>query len=78
VEDSIAFATALKALSINVVDCSSGGLGGAVGDLSKSKAEACVARGYGFQVPFAERIRGETGIATMAVGLLVDPRQAEG
>ncbi len=31
----------------------------------------------GYQVPFAERIRRETGIATMAVGLITEPRQAE-
>jgi 2,4-dienoyl-CoA reductase-like NADH-dependent reductase (Old Yellow Enzyme family) len=28
-------------------------------------------------VPFAGRIRAEAGIATAAVGLIVDPRQAE-
>jgi 2,4-dienoyl-CoA reductase-like NADH-dependent reductase (Old Yellow Enzyme family) len=36
-----------------------------------------VPRGLGFQVPFAERIRREAGIATMAVGLILEPRQAE-
>ena len=28
-------------------------------------------------MPFAERIRKESGIATMAVGLITEPRQAE-
>jgi 2,4-dienoyl-CoA reductase-like NADH-dependent reductase (Old Yellow Enzyme family) len=28
-------------------------------------------------VPFAERIRAETGLATMAVGLITEPRQAD-
>ena len=30
-----------------------------------------------YQVPFAARIRRETGITTRAVGLIVDPHQAE-
>jgi len=71
VEDSIAFATALKAEGVDVVDCSSGGL---MGSATAAKGPP---RNYGFQVPFAERLRREAGIATMAVGLIVDPRQAE-
>ena len=31
----------------------------------------------GYQVPFAARIRNEAGIATVAVGLITDPRHAE-
>ena len=31
----------------------------------------------GYQVPFAERIKAETGLATIAVGLITDPAQAE-
>ncbi len=71
VEDSIAFATALKVEGVDVVDCSSGGL---MGSATAAKGPP---RNYGFQVPFAERLRREAGIATMAVGLIVDPRQAE-
>ncbi|MGY8960707.1 MAG: oxidoreductase, partial [Alphaproteobacteria bacterium] len=33
--------------------------------------------GYGYQVPYAEKIRTEAGIATMAVGLIVHAEQAE-
>jgi 2,4-dienoyl-CoA reductase-like NADH-dependent reductase (Old Yellow Enzyme family) len=33
--------------------------------------------GYGYQVPFAAAIREQAGIPTMAVGLVVDPAQAE-
>ncbi|GJD48407.1 NADPH dehydrogenase [Methylobacterium crusticola] len=69
-EDTLAFAHALKGLGADVIDCSSGGLAG-------SATAARVRRDYGFQVGFAERIRRETGLATMAVGLIVDPRQAE-
>lgn len=33
--------------------------------------------GPGYQVPFAERIRREAGIATAAVGLITAPAQAD-
>jgi len=33
--------------------------------------------GPGYQVPFAERIRAETGMTTMTVGLITEPAQAE-
>jgi 2,4-dienoyl-CoA reductase-like NADH-dependent reductase (Old Yellow Enzyme family) len=34
-------------------------------------------RGLGYQVPYAERIKKELAVGTMAVGLIVKPRQAE-
>jgi 2,4-dienoyl-CoA reductase-like NADH-dependent reductase (Old Yellow Enzyme family) len=33
--------------------------------------------GPGYQVPFADRIRRETGLTTIAVGLITEPEQAE-
>jgi 2,4-dienoyl-CoA reductase-like NADH-dependent reductase (Old Yellow Enzyme family) len=69
--DSLAFAAAMKALGVDVVDCSSGGIGGSA---TGSKR---VPRGYGFQVPYAAGIRREVGVATMAVGLITGPHQAE-
>jgi len=66
IEDSVRLASALKAEGVDVIDCSSGGFG--VYEYPS---------GYGFQVPFAARIRQEAGIGTMAVGMIVDPRQAE-
>jgi 2,4-dienoyl-CoA reductase-like NADH-dependent reductase (Old Yellow Enzyme family) len=39
----------------------------------KSRAD----RSPGFQVPYAERIRRDTGIKTMAVGVIISGRQAE-
>ena len=36
-----------------------------------------IAIGAGYQVPFAERIRREAGIATAAVGLITEPMQAD-
>ncbi|HYZ31107.1 MAG TPA: NADH:flavin oxidoreductase/NADH oxidase [Crenalkalicoccus sp.] len=70
-EDQIGFARALREAGVDVVDCSSGGIGG------PATAAKGPPRGYGHQVPYAARIRAEAGIATMAVGLIVDPRQAQ-
>lgn len=74
IQDSVAFAERLKALSVDVVDCSSGGIGGSA---TASSSPNAVRRGPGFQVPFARRIRQEADIATMAVGLIVDPTLAD-
>ena len=69
-EDSVALSRALASRGVDVIDCSSGGLHG-------SAVSALVPRALGFQVPFAARIRREAGIATQAVGLIVDGPQAE-
>lgn len=66
IEDSVALATALKAIGVDVIDNSSGGFG-----------VFHYPTGYGFQVPFAARVREGAGIMTMAVGLIVDAHQAE-
>lgn len=68
--DTVGFAHALKAAGVDVVDCSSGGILGAA-------TAGRVPRGPGFQVPYAQAVRDEAGIATMAVGLITDPAQAE-
>lgn len=70
IEDSVAFACEAKARGADLIDCSSGGLLG-------SATAARIPRGYGFQVPFADTIRREAGIATMAVGLILHPQQAD-
>jgi 2,4-dienoyl-CoA reductase-like NADH-dependent reductase (Old Yellow Enzyme family) len=69
-DDSVALARRLKALGIDVIDCSSGGIAG-------SATAARVKRTLGFQVPYAQRIRNDAGIQTMAVGLILDAHQAE-
>ncbi|HET9903617.1 MAG TPA: NADH:flavin oxidoreductase/NADH oxidase [Xanthobacteraceae bacterium] len=69
VESSIALAKGVKGLGVDVIDCSSGGMTG--------RPIAGVPVGYGYQVPYAERIRREAGIMTMAVGLIVHADQAE-
>lgn len=72
VEDTIALAKALKARGVDVIDCSSGGISG-----SSTLAVGRTRPKLGFQVPYAERVRREADIKTMAVGLIVDARQAE-
>jgi len=67
IEESIEYARRLKTMGVDVVDCSSGG----------SSMSAKIPVGPGFQVPFAERIRKETGILTMAVGMITEPAQAD-
>lgn len=69
-EDSIVLSSRLKAVGVDVIDCSSGGL-------TDGTIAASVPRGPGFQVPFAARIRREAQIATQAVGMIWDARQAE-
>jgi 2,4-dienoyl-CoA reductase-like NADH-dependent reductase (Old Yellow Enzyme family) len=69
-DDTVALARELKAREVDVVDCSSGGISGAA-------TAAQVTRSLGFQVPFAERVRKDAGIATMAVGLILEAQQAE-
>ena len=64
---SIAFAHQLKALGIDLIDCSGGGA------IPKVK----IPIGPGYQVPFAAAIRKEAGIATGAVGLITEAQQAE-
>jgi len=64
---SIELARRLRALGVDLVDCSSGGL----------VAHARVATGPGYQVPFAEAIRREADVATGAVGLITEPAHAE-
>ena len=70
IDDTIAFAREAKAYGADVIDCSSGGLMG-------SATAARIPRGYGFQLPFAKAVREGAEIMTMAVGLIVHPRQAE-
>jgi len=70
IEDSVLFARELKQRGVDLVDCSSGGIAG-------SPTASTLPRNYGFQLPYAERVRRDAGIATIAVGLIVDPRQAE-
>ena len=66
VDDQVQVARWLKAHGVDMVDCSSGGI-----------SSFAPPAGPGYQVPFAEKIRREAGIATMAVGLITAPEMAE-
>lgn len=66
-DDSVDLAIVLKDAGVDLLDCSSGG----------NLAHADIPAEPGYQVPFAERIRQETGMRTAAVGLITEPKLAE-
>lgn len=66
IEDMIQVARRLKAHGVDVLDCSSAG-----------NVPMPLSVGPGYQVPFAETIRREANIATMAVGLISTPELAD-
>ncbi len=67
VQQSVELSRSLKALGVDLIDCSSGAL----------VPHVKIPVGPGYQVPFARKIRAEAGIAAGAVGLITDPKQAE-
>ena len=79
-EDSVILARELAVRGVDVVDCSAGGIRGAAAfranDAGKPFGKGAE-RPPGFQVPYADRIRKEAAVKTMAVGVIVDPHQAE-
>jgi 2,4-dienoyl-CoA reductase-like NADH-dependent reductase (Old Yellow Enzyme family) len=70
-EQAVNLAKELKTKGIDVIDCSSGGI------LERSPMDSVRAQKYGYQVPYAEKIRQEAGMMTMAVGHIVHADQAE-
>jgi 2,4-dienoyl-CoA reductase-like NADH-dependent reductase (Old Yellow Enzyme family) len=64
---SIELARALKECGVDLIDASSGG----------NVASAKIPLGPGYQVPFAESIKRDAGIATGAVGLITTSAQAD-
>ena len=67
IDQSITLCKLLKQSGCDWIDVSSGGLA----------PDQVVPVGPGYQVPLSERIRQETGLITIAVGLITEPRQAE-
>ena len=66
-DDVVEVARQLKALGVDVIDCSSGG----------AVPQQKIPVGPGYQTRFAERIRREAQISTAAVGMITNPAQAE-
>ncbi|MCB2040660.1 MAG: NADH:flavin oxidoreductase/NADH oxidase [Burkholderiaceae bacterium] len=71
-DETIALVRALQSRGVDVLDCSSGG-----GISSYPTEGKRIARGLEFNADMAHRIRAATGITTMGVGLIIDPRHAE-
>ncbi|MFI5273829.1 MAG: oxidoreductase, partial [Ktedonobacterales bacterium] len=65
--DTVRLARLLRDEGVDVLDCSSGGIAPGIR----------VPLGPGYQVPFAAAVRRETGMPTVAVGLITQPSQAE-
>ena len=70
-EESVRLSRLLKDKGVDVIDCSSGGT------LARSPMDGERSKKYGYQVPYAEKIRREADIKTMAVGHIVHADQAE-
>ncbi|HEU4974228.1 MAG TPA: NADH:flavin oxidoreductase/NADH oxidase [Baekduia sp.] len=66
-DESLWLAGLLRDAGVDLIDCSTGG----------NVPQADIPVGAGYQVPFAEAIRHETGVLTGAVGLITAPEHAE-
>ncbi len=69
-EDSVVLAARLREVGVDMIDCTSGGVGA-------PPTLKAVVRPHGFQVPYADRIRREIAMPTMAVGLIRHAQHAE-
>ncbi|WP_326834070.1 NADH:flavin oxidoreductase/NADH oxidase [Amycolatopsis rhabdoformis] len=66
-DDTVRFAKELTAHGVDLMDVSTGA----------NVPDAKIIGGPGYQVPFAERVRTETGMPVAAVGLITEPAQAQ-
>jgi 2,4-dienoyl-CoA reductase-like NADH-dependent reductase (Old Yellow Enzyme family) len=67
VEDSVKLGSVLKDKGVDLVDCSSGG------NVYRAKIDV----GPMYQLPFAEKVKKESGIMTGAVGMITTAQQCE-
>ena len=67
IEGTVALSQALKARGCAAIHVSSGGV----------SPQQKITLGPGYQVPFAQRVKAEVGLPTIAVGLITEPEQAE-
>ena len=70
VADTLTIAPLLKAAGVDIIDCSSGGISG-------SATLQNTSRGPGYQVSYADAVKNQAHVASMAVGLILSPEQAE-
>jgi len=67
IDGTLALSHELKARGCAAVHVSSGGV----------SSQQAITLGPGYQVPFAQRVKAEVGLPTIAVGLITEPEQAE-
>lgn len=67
IDEAVELCRRLRDRGVDLIDCSSGG----------NVASAKIPIGPDYQVPFAERIRREAGVATGAVGFITSSAQAD-
>ncbi|RZT39451.1 NADH:flavin oxidoreductase/NADH oxidase [Cupriavidus agavae] len=67
IDGTLALSHALKARGCAAVHVSTGGV----------SPQQAIKIGPGYQVPYAQRVKAEVGLPTMAVGLITEPEQAE-
>ncbi|MGK4585817.1 NADH:flavin oxidoreductase/NADH oxidase [Kitasatospora sp. HPMI-4] len=66
-DDTVHLARELQARGVDLMDISTGA----------NVPDAKIVTGPGYQVPFAERVRNETGMPVAAVGMITEPAQAQ-
>lgn len=69
-EDTVETAKALQAAGVDMIDCSTGGIGG-------RERPRRMTLGQGFQAPFAAQVRSQADMPTMSVGFLWDAEVCE-
>ncbi len=74
IQDTLELSNLLKEVGVDLIDCSSGGIKGPNSLFSMASKEMPKP---GFQVPFSDIIRNECNISTMAVGMILEPHQAD-
>ena len=67
IEGTVALSKILKARGCAAIHVTTGGV----------SPQQAIKLGPGYQVPYAQRVKAEVGLPTMAVGLITEPEQAE-
>jgi 2,4-dienoyl-CoA reductase-like NADH-dependent reductase (Old Yellow Enzyme family) len=70
IDDTVVLARELRTRGIDAITCSSGGIAGPINT-------EIVPRVPGYHVPYAEKVRREADIKSIAVGLITEARHAE-